>query len=307
MATPCCAAWRARAWASCSTASTSSAAAAGAWIRRPPTSSPRPSTASPSSRGRRACSMARATPPASCSSSASPTRYAEPGASAYASLLAGSFGRNDEVADARAGTPRFQARGVATRSHSDDYADGRRTARAFALHALERQRGPRLDAGRTHAPRAHRRHERRRGGVRGPRDGRHEVQAHQRRASLAEGGAHAARGKRGSARVLQLRGPRDGQLQPASLPADGDDAGPVGQQPRSRHPRRNGPRGPQAERRQPRDARRRLAVQRPHRALHLEPVDDALRVEAAHGRRELLQSRDLRRVDRTSTPGPGAS
>lgn len=53
-----------------------------------------------------------------------PTRFAEPGASAYASLLAGSFGRNDEVIDARAGAPRLQARGVATRSHSDDYADG---------------------------------------------------------------------------------------------------------------------------------------------------------------------------------------
>jgi iron complex outermembrane recepter protein len=53
-----------------------------------------------------------------------PKRYAEPGASAYASLLGGSFGRHDEVIDARAGTPAFQARGVATRSHADDYADG---------------------------------------------------------------------------------------------------------------------------------------------------------------------------------------
>ncbi len=53
-----------------------------------------------------------------------PARFAEPGARAYASLLAGSFGRHDEVVDALAGSPLFQARGVATRSHSDDYADG---------------------------------------------------------------------------------------------------------------------------------------------------------------------------------------
>jgi iron complex outermembrane receptor protein len=53
-----------------------------------------------------------------------PRRYAEPGASLYASGLAGSFGRHDEVVDARAGSPAFQAQGVATRSHSDDYADG---------------------------------------------------------------------------------------------------------------------------------------------------------------------------------------
>ena len=53
-----------------------------------------------------------------------PKPYAEPGASAYASLLAGSFGRHDEVLDARAGAPAYEARAVATRSHSDDYKDG---------------------------------------------------------------------------------------------------------------------------------------------------------------------------------------
>lgn len=53
-----------------------------------------------------------------------PKRYAVPGASAYGSLLGGSFGRHDEVIDARAGSPAFQGQAVATRSHSDDYADG---------------------------------------------------------------------------------------------------------------------------------------------------------------------------------------
>lgn len=51
-------------------------------------------------------------------------RLAERGARFYASALAGSFGRNDQVLDARAGTPRVQARGVATRSHAGDYEDG---------------------------------------------------------------------------------------------------------------------------------------------------------------------------------------
>lgn len=51
-------------------------------------------------------------------------RRADAGASLHASALAGSFGRHDEVVDARAGTPDYEARGVATRSHSGDYADG---------------------------------------------------------------------------------------------------------------------------------------------------------------------------------------
>lgn len=40
------------------------------------------------------------------------------------SLMAGSFGRHDEVIDARGGTPDFYLRGSATNSHSDDYKDG---------------------------------------------------------------------------------------------------------------------------------------------------------------------------------------
>jgi iron complex outermembrane recepter protein len=51
-------------------------------------------------------------------------RYAAPGASVYGSLLGGSFGRHDEVLDARAGSPDFQGQAVVTRSHSNDYADG---------------------------------------------------------------------------------------------------------------------------------------------------------------------------------------
>ncbi|HQZ46003.1 MAG TPA: TonB-dependent copper receptor [Usitatibacteraceae bacterium] len=54
-----------------------------------------------------------------------PKRFTAPGARAYASLLGGSFGRHDEVVDAQAGSPDFQAQGVATRSHSNDYADGK--------------------------------------------------------------------------------------------------------------------------------------------------------------------------------------
>lgn len=51
-------------------------------------------------------------------------RLVDPGARLYASALAGSFGRNDQVLEARAGTPHLQARGVATRSHAGDYEDG---------------------------------------------------------------------------------------------------------------------------------------------------------------------------------------
>lgn len=40
------------------------------------------------------------------------------------SLTAGSFGRNDQVADVRAGTPDFYFQGGGTRSDSDDYKDG---------------------------------------------------------------------------------------------------------------------------------------------------------------------------------------
>lgn len=40
------------------------------------------------------------------------------------SLLFGSFGRNDQVADATFGTPDVYARAIATRSHADDYEDG---------------------------------------------------------------------------------------------------------------------------------------------------------------------------------------
>lgn len=40
------------------------------------------------------------------------------------SLMAGSFGRNDQVADIRAGTPDYYVQGTATRSDSDDYKDG---------------------------------------------------------------------------------------------------------------------------------------------------------------------------------------
>lgn len=40
------------------------------------------------------------------------------------SLTVGSFGRNDQVVDARGGTPAFQVRAGASRAHADDYEDG---------------------------------------------------------------------------------------------------------------------------------------------------------------------------------------
>jgi iron complex outermembrane receptor protein len=54
-------------------------------------------------------------------------RFQAPGLEGFASLMAGRFGRNDEVLDVRAGTPIYYLRGIGTRAHSDDYQDGRGT------------------------------------------------------------------------------------------------------------------------------------------------------------------------------------
>ena len=54
-------------------------------------------------------------------------RFQKPGFEGFASLMGGSFGRNDEVLDVRVGTPAFYVRGIGTRSHADDYEDGRGT------------------------------------------------------------------------------------------------------------------------------------------------------------------------------------
>ncbi|HYH37134.1 MAG TPA: TonB-dependent copper receptor [Azospirillum sp.] len=51
-------------------------------------------------------------------------RFAEPGVRGDASALAGSYGRNDQLLDAAAGTPDGYVRAIGTRSHSDDYRDG---------------------------------------------------------------------------------------------------------------------------------------------------------------------------------------
>jgi iron complex outermembrane receptor protein len=53
-----------------------------------------------------------------------PDRFSAPGWRGHASALAGSFGRHDEVIDAAAGTPRFQARVSGTRTSAGDYEDG---------------------------------------------------------------------------------------------------------------------------------------------------------------------------------------
>ncbi|RPH67383.1 MAG: TonB-dependent copper receptor, partial [Burkholderiales bacterium] len=51
-------------------------------------------------------------------------RFREPGLRAHGSLMAGSWGRRDGVADATFGTPNAYLRATATHSESDDYEDG---------------------------------------------------------------------------------------------------------------------------------------------------------------------------------------
>lgn len=51
-------------------------------------------------------------------------RLSEPGWTFHGSLLAGSFGRNDEVVDVRGGTTDFYLRGLASHSRQDNYRDG---------------------------------------------------------------------------------------------------------------------------------------------------------------------------------------
>ncbi len=51
-------------------------------------------------------------------------RFDPPGWKINGSLAAGSFGRNDQVADIRAGTPDYYVQGTATRSDANDYQDG---------------------------------------------------------------------------------------------------------------------------------------------------------------------------------------
>lgn len=51
-------------------------------------------------------------------------RLSEPGWSFHGSLLAGSFGRDDEVVDLQGGTPDFYLRAMASHSQQDNYKDG---------------------------------------------------------------------------------------------------------------------------------------------------------------------------------------
>lgn len=51
-------------------------------------------------------------------------KQVQPGAKLYGSLMAGSFGRHDEVLEARASSVAVDGRVGGTRSHSDDYEDG---------------------------------------------------------------------------------------------------------------------------------------------------------------------------------------
>ncbi len=52
------------------------------------------------------------------------TKHEAAGVKANGSVMLGSFGRNDEMAEARAGTDNAYLRADATRSHADDYKDG---------------------------------------------------------------------------------------------------------------------------------------------------------------------------------------
>jgi iron complex outermembrane receptor protein len=54
-------------------------------------------------------------------------RFQKPGFEGTASLMGGSFGRSDQVVDARGGASTFYVRGIGTRSHSNDYEDGKGT------------------------------------------------------------------------------------------------------------------------------------------------------------------------------------
>jgi iron complex outermembrane receptor protein len=51
-------------------------------------------------------------------------RAEQAGANANGSIMLGSFGRNDLMAEVRAGSPDYYVQGSGTRSHADDYKDG---------------------------------------------------------------------------------------------------------------------------------------------------------------------------------------
>ncbi len=156
----------------------------------------------------------------------------EPGWSANGSLTFGSWGRNDQIFDAKAGNPDFYARIGATRSDSDNYEDGdgkevhsfyTRWSTTGALGwtpddntLLELSFG-RSDGEAAYADR----------GMDGTKFEREHVGVKfDKRNALALGSAH--RGER----LLQLHRPRDGQLQPA---AEACDCGLLRQQPGPRN------------------------------------------------------------------------
>ncbi len=227
-----------------------------------------------------------------------PKRFADPGASAYASLLAGSFGRHDEVLDAQAGSPRFQAQGVATRSHSNDYADGdgervhSRYTRWSANAALawtpdERTRveltGATSDGEAAYADRMMdgTKFKRTNAGLRLRKDGLtpfvERIEAHAFHNYVDH--------------VMDNFSLRDLVVRVDAR----------GEQSRPRDARREDPRAPEAQRNEPGRRRRGLAGERPHGPHDDEPGGDALRGDAARGGWDIFRSRRLRRMDaRTS-------
>lgn len=70
-------------------------------------------------------------------------RFAAPGVRAFGSLMAGSWGRADGVADVTFGTPNVYLRANGTHSESDDYEDGsgRKVHSAFKRNSLNIQGG----------------------------------------------------------------------------------------------------------------------------------------------------------------------
>ena len=151
-------------------------------------------------------------------------RFTEAGVRFDGSLAGGSFGRNDQTADFTAGNESVYVR--VTGNHSHSRLQGRQRRACPRAGTSGTPTGPGLHAGRRHAVRADRRH-RRRGALRRTRHGRLEVQARELRAAFREAQPWRHVGKDRGPALLQLRRPRDGQLQaapagPQRPHADGD-------------------------------------------------------------------------------------
>ena len=134
-----------------------------------------------------------------------------------------------------------------------------------------------------------------RGGICRPHDGRRQVRPREPRAPLPAAGPLTSGRIAGGAGLLQLRGPRHGQLQPAPLHGVHDDGQPGRVQSRPPHDRR--PRHRVAVPHDPDDggARGGRPIEPPQRSQLDEPADRPLRGEGPHVRRVVRQCRRVRR------------